>query len=64
MDAGGGYDGWTEHSVIVTPDLATGFDLKVTGRDKRDIKEYLGELFYAALCEEIGDDVLLKASAA
>lgn len=52
MNDSGFYDGWTEHRVIVTPEFA-GFDLKVTGRDKRGIKEYIGDSFYAALSESV-----------
>lgn len=45
MNEGGYYDGWTEHRIIVTPSLAFGFDLKITGRNRNDIKEYLAECF-------------------
>lgn len=51
MHDNGMYARWTEHSVIVTPDLASGFDLKITGRDYRDIKDYIGEVFHSALNE-------------
>lgn len=53
MNDGGMYDGWTEHSVIVTADLASGFELRVTGRDRNDIKDYLGELFHQVLDSDI-----------
>ncbi len=49
MDEHGGYDGWTQHSVIVTPSLAFGFDLRITGRDRNNIKEYIAETFNQAL---------------
>lgn len=45
MDDLGGYCGWSEHKVIVTPSLAHEFNLRVTGRDKRGIKEYIAETF-------------------
>lgn len=45
MDEGGGYCGWSEHKVIVTPSLVFGFNLRVTGRDKNGIKEYIHEVF-------------------
>ncbi len=51
MNEDGFYDGWTEHSVIVTPDLAFGFNLKITGRDRNEIKEYLHEVYRTALSE-------------
>lgn len=41
----GQYDGWTEHSVIITPSLPNKFNLKITGRDRDDIKEYLYDVF-------------------
>jgi len=53
MNDGGYYDGWTSHSVVVTPSLAFGFNLKVTGRDRRDIKDYIGETFHAALNSDV-----------
>ena len=48
-----GYIGWSEHDVVVVPSLAFGFDLRVTGRDWRGIKEYIGECFQCALDIEI-----------
>jgi hypothetical protein len=45
MDEWGGYDGWTEHTVIVTPSLVFGFNLRVTGKDRNDIKEHIAESF-------------------
>ncbi len=45
MDEHGSYAGWTDHTVIVTPSLAFGFNLKITGRDRNQIKEYLHEVY-------------------
>lgn len=56
MNEGGFYDGWTEHKVIVTPSLTRSFDLKVTGRDRNRIKDYLFETFASALETEIDRD--------
>lgn len=53
MDGNGGYDGWTEHSIIVTPDLASSFELRITGRDRNEIKEYLAETYDSALRSDI-----------
>ncbi len=44
MDDSGSYDGWTEHEIIVTPAFS-GVDVKVTGRNRNDIKDYLAEMF-------------------
>lgn len=45
----GMYTRWTAHSIIVTPNLAHGFDLRVTGVNHNDIKSYIGELFHSVL---------------
>lgn len=52
MDEHGGYDGWSEHKVKVVAEFG-GLDVMVTGRDRNDIKEYIGETFYQALRQEI-----------
>lgn len=52
MDENGMYDGWTEHSVIVTASLALEIDIRVTGRDRNDIKEYIAETFQYSLTQE------------
>jgi hypothetical protein len=47
----GCYDGWTEHTVTVKPSLAFGFDLRISGRDRNGIKDYIHDAFHTALCE-------------
>lgn len=49
MNDGGMYDGWTEHTAIITPSLAFGFNMRITGRDRNSIKEYLHDILYDAL---------------
>ncbi len=56
MNENGMYDGWTEHKAIVSPSLTSDFDLKVTGRDRNGIKEYLAETLDFALRREIAQD--------
>lgn len=51
MNDSGMYDGWTQHEVIVTPSLSRGFDLRITGRDRNQIKEYLHDVYWTALSE-------------
>lgn len=53
MNEHGVYDGWTEHTVIVRASLTRDFTLHVTGRDRNDIKAYLGELYHEALSAEV-----------
>jgi hypothetical protein len=49
MDENGFYDGWTTHEVSVTPSLAHDFNLKITGPNKNDVKDYLGDLYCETL---------------
>ena len=53
MDDAGGYDGWTSHSIIVRPSLYCDIDIKITGRDRNEIKDYLADTFHAWLTEEL-----------
>jgi hypothetical protein len=53
MDENGFYDGWSHHDVIITPSLASGFNLRVTGRDRNEIKDYIAEIMDSFLNEEI-----------
>jgi hypothetical protein len=45
MDEGGMYDGWTYHVITIRPSLQFGFDMKITGSNRNDIKEYLSEVY-------------------
>ena len=45
MDENGYYDGWTDHKIIITPDLVFGYNIKITGKNKNDIKEYINSRF-------------------
>lgn len=45
MDENGYYDGWTYHQVIITPCLMYGYQLRVTGRNRNSIKEYIFDQF-------------------
>jgi hypothetical protein len=57
MNDGGYYDGWTLHQVIVTASLVHGLSLRITGRDRNDIKDYLYDTFDDALTQDIDFDV-------
>lgn len=56
MNDGGYYDGWTEHTCVVTPSLAYGMDVRITGRDRNGVKEYLGDVFQHALEQKVWQD--------
>ena len=58
MDENGYYDGWTEHVVTVEPCLFNEISITVSGRNRNEIKEYLGELFHNWLTEEIDTDAI------
>jgi hypothetical protein len=49
MNETGHYDGWTTHRAIVTPCLISGYALRITGKDKNGIKEYIGDTMADAL---------------
>lgn len=53
MDDNGFYCGWSEHEVIITPDFVGEFKMKITGRDRRQIKDYIGDTFHHALGAEL-----------
>lgn len=53
MNGHGFYDGWSDHSVIVKPSLIHEIDVRITGQNRNDIKEYLTELFTNALMKEV-----------
>lgn len=50
MNDNGMYDGWTEHKIIITPDWG-GINVKVTGRDRNNIKDYLIGVFECAFTQ-------------
>jgi hypothetical protein len=52
MNDGGYYDGWTEHTIVVTPSFS-GFNLRISGRNRNDIKEYIHDAFSMALQTEL-----------
>jgi hypothetical protein len=54
MSEHGHYDGWTDHTLKVFPTF-DGFDFTISGRNRRDIKSYLSDVFYDALSVEIDE---------
>lgn len=45
MNDAGYYDGWEDYKLIVKPKLWNDFDLRIVGKDRRFIKDYLYDLF-------------------
>lgn len=56
MNDAGMYDGWTDHKIVVTPDLTSEISIHVTGRDRNDIKDYLAETYQFALTRTLDDE--------
>jgi len=54
MNENGYYDGWTSFKLIVTPSFS-GYNLKITGKDRNQVKDYLYDLFYSLF--SIGNEV-------
>jgi hypothetical protein len=52
MDENGFYSGWTNHTITVSPSF-DGLDIKISGPNKNDVKEYLGEVYYEALTQTV-----------
>lgn len=53
MNDHGFYTEWTEHVITVKPSFIYDFELKISGRDKNNIKDYLHDLFDSALREMV-----------
>jgi len=49
MNDVGYYVGWTEHTVIVAPSFVYGVDIRVSGKNHNDIKDYIHDTFYSLL---------------
>lgn len=55
MDENEMYDGWTEHTVTVRASLIFGIDVRIGGKNRNDIKEYIAEMF-SVLSEVLTDE--------
>jgi len=51
MNEHGSYTTWTDHKVIVTPAFRD-IDIKITGKNRNQIKDYLHSVYLEALTEE------------
>lgn len=60
MNEQGMYDGWTSHTIRVKPDLRFGFGFTISGSNRNDIKDYLGELYQHWLSEEVDEYVSVE----
>lgn len=60
MNENGYYDGWTEHAVTVTPSLVSRFHIRVSGRNRSAIKDYIHEAFACSLHELLKIEVVSR----
>lgn len=58
MDEWGGYNGWTEHRVAVTPSLSNEFRLRIGGRNRNGIKEMMYQDMRHALMTDVEWDIM------
>ena len=59
----GFYSGWTEHRISVVPAFG-GFELKVSGKNRDGIKEYIEEVFHNVLMTDVEYEPTPKRTAA
>jgi len=53
MNSVGFYDGWTEHKVTIAPDFLWEYDIRISGRNKNQIKDFIGDVFQVFLAEKL-----------
>jgi hypothetical protein len=53
MDEFGYYDGWTEHTITVKSSLTSDIDIRISGSNRNDIKDYLYQTFEYALKQDV-----------
>lgn len=49
MTETGFYDGWTEHGITVRPCFVYGFDMRISGRNRNDVKDTIENVMCEAL---------------
>lgn len=57
MNDAGYYDGWTEHTVTVTPSLQHKYLIRISGRNRNEIKDLIHESFNVALSTDVRYDL-------
>ena len=55
MNDVGYYEGWTQHTITARPSLMYGIDIKISGRDRNQIKDYLYDVYATWLKTELTD---------
>lgn len=60
MNENGYYDGWTEHTVTVTPSLQFKYHIRISGRNRNEIKDLIRESFDVALSTDVRYDLFVE----
>ncbi len=60
MNDGGYYDGWTEHVVTVTPSLQFNYHIRISGRNRNEIKDLIHQSFDVALSTDVTYDLFIE----
>ncbi len=55
INSNGFYSGWTDHTITARPDLLYNINLKISGRNENDIKDYLFYTYYSWLTSEVDE---------
>jgi hypothetical protein len=58
MNDNGFYDGWTEHKITIRPSFISEIDIKVSGINRNEIKDYIAETFEIALTQLVSFDAM------
>jgi hypothetical protein len=53
MDGSGFYDGWTQHTVNISPDFVHTLNISISGKNRNDIKELIHQEFHHVLSMEV-----------
>lgn len=53
MNETGFYTGYTYHEIKVSSSLTNEINIRITGKDRYDIKEYLDQIFFDALVQDV-----------
>lgn len=64
MNEHGSYNGWTDHTITIRPDFLYKLDIKISGKDRNEIKDYLHDVYYTALTSLVPSETPPKPSPA
>lgn len=60
MNEHGYYDGWTEHTVTVRPTFGTTPEVRISGRNRNGIKDYIADTFYLWLTTKVQHPAVIE----